>query len=383
MKIIVGTVISHAPYSPGKLWHRLHYIHGLKKLGHEVYLIEELKPNWCVDEKGRKVGFEQSINRKIFKTITERFGLVGKACLIYNQGEATFGLSFDSLINISKDSDLIINWSGHIQTERVLTNIKRRAYLDLDPVFTQLWHSEYGVDLNFKLHDVFFSVGLNIGTPYTSLPDCGIEWRHTLPPVVLEYWPFHVDATSTRFTTIASLKSYSDLLYQGEWHSSKYDEIKRFAELPRKVKQQLEIAVRYYDEWEENLKILKENGWFLSDAGKIYDMSSYQDYIKLSRAELSIVQNAYVKGKSGWFSDRWSHYLASGKPVLAQSTGFERCIPTGKGLLYFNTIEEAVEGVDKINRDYVAHCRSAREIAEEYLDYKKVLPRMLEACMAS
>ena len=112
-------------------------------------------------------------------------------------------------------------------------------------------------------------------------------------------------------------------------------------------------------------------------------MSSYQDYIKLSRAELGIVQNAYVKGKSGWFSDRWSHYLASGKPVLAQSTGFERCVPTGKGLLYFTTIEEAAEGVDKINRDYEAHCRSAREIAEEYLDYKKVLPRMLEACMVS
>jgi hypothetical protein len=133
---------------------------------------------------------------------------------------------------------------------------------------------------------------------------------------------------------------------------------------------------------EADIRLLKDNGWVLTEASLIADLSSYQRYIARSRAEIGIAKNAYVKGCSGWFSDRAAHYLASGKPVLAQSTGFERCVPTGRGLLTFRNMEEAVAGVEEINRDYEAHCRAAREFAEEYLDYRKVLPEMLELCMA-
>src|SRR6266540_527942 len=289
MKIIIGAVISLSPYSPGTAWDRLQYAAGFQKLGHDVYYIEEVKPEWCVDSQGERCDFEHSVNRDLFRVSMERVGLMERACQIYNQGEATFGLSLNSLIALSKDADVLINITGEVKTEPVLSNIKRRVYLDQDPVYTQLWYAEYGKDLNFKMHDIFFSVGLNIGTPYTTIPDCGVEWRHTLPPVVLEHWPFHIDPSCRRFTTIAS--------------------------------------------------------W-------------------------------------GWFGDRAAHYLASGKPVLAQSTGLERCLPTGKGLITFSNIEEAVAGIEAINRDYEVHCRAAREFAEEYLDYRKVLPEMLEFCMA-
>jgi hypothetical protein len=382
MKIIVGAALSLPPYAPGKVWHRLHYILGLQQLGHEVYFLEELKPEWCVDVYGRPCDVERSVNRYLFQTTMERFGLLASACQIYNQGEATFGLSRRALITLSKEADVLINWTGHIETDFILSNVKRRVYLDLDPVYTQLWQAEYGVDLNFGAHDIFLSVGLNIGTPYTSIPDCGVEWHHTLPPVILEYWPFHIDLSCKRFTTIASAVAYGDLCYQGEQYGSKQQEFERFAALPSRSGQEFEIALKDYHAKEASLQGLKDNGWLFLDASQIADLSGYQHYIARSQAEIGFAQNAYVQGRSGWFSDRWSHYLASGKPVLAQSTGFERWVPVGRGLFSFSSLEEAVEGVSRINQDYRAHCQAAREFAEAYLDHRKVLPKMLEVCTA-
>jgi hypothetical protein len=382
MKIIVGGVISLIPYSPGIAWDWIQCALGFQKLGHDVYYVEEVEPNWCVDDQGQKCNFEHSINQGLFFKTMDRFGLMDRACQIYNFGENTFGLSLKSLIAVAKEADILINMSGHVKADFILSNVKRRVYVDQDPVYTQVWHAEYGEDLNFEAHDVFFSMGLNIGTPYTHIPDCGVDWHHILPPVVLEYWPVQIDDSCRRFTTIASWSGYNDLSYQGDWYRSKYEEFQRFAELPRMAKQELEVALKSYREEDSGIQLLKDSGWYLTDASQINTLSSYQNYIAKSRAEIGIAQNAYVKGHSGWFSDRASHYLASGKPVLAQSTGFERYIPIGRGLLSFSTIEEAIEGIDTINYEYEAHCRAAREFADEFLDHKKVLPNMLEISTA-
>jgi hypothetical protein len=380
MRIIVGAVISLHPYSAGMAWNWIHYALGLRKLGHETYYVEEIAPAWCVDADGRRCDFDRSISRNNFRVTMERFGLMENACQIYNRGEATFGLSLDSLVAAAREADLLINMSGHVTSEFVLSNVKRRVYVDQDPVFTQLWHAEYGKELNLKSHDVFFSAGLNIGTPYTSIPDCGLRWHPILPPVVLEYWPFRIDASCRRFTSVASWSGYSDLCYRGEWYRTKYEEFKRFAGLPGKVDQEIEVVLKSYREDDDGIRLLKDNGWTLSKADRIGDLTGYQNYIARSRAEIGIAKNAYVKGCSGWFSDRSAHYLASGKPALVQSTGFERCVPTGRGLLTFRSVDEAVEGINAINQDYETHCRAAREFAEEYLDYRKVLPGMLELC---
>jgi len=383
MKIIIGAVTSLPPYSPGTAWHWLQYALGFQKLGHEVFFIEEVRPEWCVDAHGHPCSFRDSVNRDLFRATVEPFGLAGRACQIYDHGATTAGLSRDSLLAISKEADLLINMSGHITTDFVLENVKRRVYVDQDPVYTQLWHSEHRADLNFSNHDVFVSVGLNIGTPRTQIPDCGLKWRHTLPPVLLEPRPFEVNHAMKRFTTIASWSGYSDLCYRGEWYRSKYEEFKCFAELPRRVNQEFEVALKCHRENDAGIRLLKENGWFLSDAGQIRDLAGYQDYIMRSRGEIGIAKSAYVKGRSGWFSDRTAHYLANGKPVLAQATGFEEVVETGRGLLVFSNMEEAVAGIEEINTDYAAHCRAAREFAQEYLDSSKALPRILEACAAS
>jgi hypothetical protein len=142
----------------------------------------------------------------------------------------------------------------------------------------------------------------------------------------------------------------------------------------------MEAALKGYSEDDPDLRPLRDGGWSLFDAARLADLSAHREYIAGSRAEVGIAKHAYVHGRSGWFSDRSAVYLASGKPVLTQATGFERHLPAGRGLVAFADADEAVAGVESINRDYPAHCRAARALAEEYLDHRKVLPAMLEAC---
>ena len=382
MKIIIGSVISIPPYSPGTAWNWMHHAIGFRRLGHDVYYLEEVEPPWCLDSYGKPCRFEDSVNRRLFQATMERFGFMDRACQVYHGGEATFGLSLDSLAALCQQADLLLNISGHVKMDLVLGSVRRRVYMDQDPVYTQLWLTEYGKDLNFEAHDAFLTVGLNIGTPHTPIPAGGVEWHHALPPVVLDCWPAPPAPAAGRFTTIASWAGLRDLCYRGEWYRSKEEEFKRFAGLPGKVNQEFEVALRRHSPDDEGVRLLSANGWILTESSRITDLSGYQDYLAQSRAEIGIAKNAYVKGRSGWFSDRTAHYLANGRPALVQATGFERHLPTGRGLLTFGSVEEAVVGVERINCDYEAHCRAAREIAEEYFDYRKVLPKMLEDCTA-
>lgn len=380
MRIVIGSVISITPYSPGMAWNWMHHAVGFQRLGHDVYYLEEVEPRWCVDSQGSPCCLEDSVNRRLFQTTMERFGFMDRACQLYDGGKATFGLSLDALEAVCRDADLLINISGHVKSDRVLGSVRRRVFMDQDPVYTQIWRDEYGQGPNLEAHDAFLTVGLNIGTAHTPVPSCGVEWRHALPPVVLDCWPAPAGPTAGRFTTIASWSGFGDISYRGEWYRSKQEEFGRFAGLPGQVDQAFEAALRRHDPNDEGVRLLRENGWVLTESSQINGLEAYQDFIARSRAEIGIAKNAYVKGRSGWFSDRTAHYLANGRPALVQGTGFERCLPVGQGLLSFDSMDGAVEGVERINADYSAHCRAAREIAEDYLDYRKVLPKLLEDC---
>ena len=384
MRIIVGAVISLPPVSAGCAWNRLQYLLGLSRLGHDVLFLEEIRPAWAVDAAGRPCAYGDSENRRGFIDIMSRFGLAEHGCQLYDGGEATTGLSLTALRDFAASADLLIDISGHVTTDFILDAVRRRAYLDQDPVFTQLWRAEYGKDLNLGRYDVFFTVGLNIGTPHSPVPDCGIDWQPTLPPIVPDLWPDAGGvAPSAALTTVASLYGYSDLCYRGEWYRTKYDEFRRFADLPRRTGQAFEVLLKDFPEDDEVVGLLRRGGWRIRRSSAEPDPLRYRDYIAGSRGEIGIAKGAYVNGRSGWFSDRTAAYLASGRPALVQSTGFERCLPTGRGLLSFSDMEDAAAAVESIDADYGAHCRAARDFSDEYLDYHKVLPRMLDLCGAA
>ena len=395
MKIILGAVISLPPVSAGCAWNRLQYVLGLRRLGHDVCFVEEVRPNWCVGEDGRPCAYEDSINRRAFDAIMRRFDLLGRSCQIYDGGAETCGLSRQALGIFAHEADLLINISGHVTTEWVLNGPARLAYLDQDPVYTQLWQAEYGRDLGLARYDVLFTVGLNIGTPASPIPDCGLTWRHTLPPVVPDLWEGpagggHVlsdcNGRPTRFTTVASWGGYGDLCFRGEWYRSKYDEVRRFAELPRAAgpSSEFELLLKDFREDDDGVRLLRDGGWRVRRSGlEATDLSAYRNYLSGSDAEIGITKGAYVKGVSGWFSDRTASYLASGRPALIQDTGIQAHVPTGTGLLCFGDVEEAAAGAAAIRSDYTAHCHAARELAAEYFDYRMVLPAMLDACAAA
>jgi hypothetical protein len=370
------------PFSAGIAWDWIQIAVGLGRLGHDVYFVEELESSWAVDHSGRPTSYAACVNRPRFMALAERFGLGERACQLYDGGRATTGLSLAELMRKAEGADLLLNVSGHLREKRVLERVARRAYLDQDPVYTQLWVTEYGEDLGFGDHDVFFTVGLDIGSPTCPIPTAGVRWHPMLPPVVLDFWAPATEAHTDRFTTVASLTGYAELRFEGRRYGSKYAEFRRLAELPRMTGQTLEVALKAFREDDDLIRAMRLGGWTIADGGEVDGLEKYRAYIAASRAEIGVAQQAYVAGRSGWFSDRSAHYLASGKPVLAQATGFERHLPVGRGLLAFATADEAKQGIDAINADYDVHCTAARELAEEHLDYRAILPPLLDACMS-
>lgn len=383
MKIILGAALTRYPFVAGSVWNRLHRVIGLQRLGHEVVFVEELKPAQVVDRAGRPCAYADSINRRWFAEITERFGGRGSACQVWQRGAETTGMSFEQLKSVARETDLLLNMSGHIATPAILEAVRRRVYLDEDPVYTQLWKAVHGCDLNLDCHEILFSVGQNIGTPASPIPDCGRTWRHFLPPVVPELWPDPLPAAGRRFTTVAALGSYADLEHQGVWYRSKAASFERLYDLPRQAHQEMEIALRTDDQELPLVTTLRDGGWQVRNAQQLGGLDEYRGFIARSRAEIGVAQAAYVTGRSGWFSDRSVHYLLAGRPVLAQSTGFDRVLPTGAGLLSFDSPGAAIAGVQQINDHYELHARAARELAREYFDYRRVLPRLLEQCQES
>lgn len=383
LRIMFADVVSLIPFSAGMAWNWMQWVEGLRRLGHDVVYVEEVNSDWCIDERGDPCPPETSLNRELFLATMRRFGLKGSSWQIDRHGGPITG-SRDELDRRLAGTDLLINMAGHIRADSVFEQARRRVYVDQDPVYTQLWHGVYGKGDNLGIgrHEAFATVGLNIGTPATDIPSCGLDWHHVLPPVVPDMWTRSDGASGGRFTTIASWESFSPLEYDGQWYRGKRTSFERLADLPSRVPgQEFELALRRQTSDDELLA--KQQGWRVVEAGRVAgDLDSYHDYVSASRGEIGIAKDAYVKGRSGWFSDRSAHYLAAGRPVVAQATGAENHLPTGVGLVVFDTCESAAEAIKEVNAAYEAHRRGAREIAAEYLDYRRVLPPFLEACLS-
>jgi hypothetical protein len=377
--VIVAGAIANKCHNGGEAWVRLSWVLGFRKLGCRVYLVEQIAPDACVDGSGARVPFEESKNLAYFREVTEEFGLSGAASLLYGDGGGGYGISLEELLDVTGAADLLVNISGHLTLEPLLRRARRTAFVDIDPGFTQCWHAAGLAGGRIPEHDFYFTIGENIGTDGCRIPTAGLPWRPTRQPVVLEDWPVHSSGFD-RFTTIANWRGpYGPLEYGGETFGVKVHQFRRFIELPRSVSLPFELALNIHPADAGDLRALHENGWRTVDPqGASRDPAAFRCYVQGSGAEFSVAQGVYVETCSGWFSDRTARYLASGRPVLVQETGFSRNLPVGEGLLSFQTLEEATAGAERIARDYPAHCRAARAVAEEYFDSDRILGEMLE-----
>jgi hypothetical protein len=372
IKVIVATRnTSLWPHFGGSAWVRLQYMLGLERLGIDAFWLDRLGPP---NREKNLHGIDYIVRR--FQQLVRDFGLEDRYCIDYNDGERYFGMDARQLTALIADADLLLNISGYLPPDSPLRRIPRKAYIDVDPGFTQVWALEY--DMALDRHDVFFTTGQLVGRPQFNAPTGGIEWHPIVPPVALDEWPARIDPALTRFSTIADWWGSQDITVDGEWCGGKREEFLSLLRVPLQAGRQIDVALVISAEDHEDLRALVEHGWRVRDpyayAG---DPHSYREFVQASRAEFSVAKRGYVRTRCGWVSDRTACYLASGKPAIVQSTGFEEVLEVGRGLLTFTTLEEAVAAIADVEQDYLGHAEAARRLAEERFDSDVVLTSML------
>jgi hypothetical protein len=367
LKILVSGMIAGTPYQGGASWAALQYVAGLTSLGHDVVLVEPT-PLAALHRA--------SATRAYFDSLAP-FG--ERVALIAADGRETLGIPFAELAAFAASADLLLNLSGTLRERWLLELIDVRAFVDLDPGFNQVWHAQ-GHDMGLDSHTHFVTVGGLIGTPGCPIPTCGREWIATLPPVALGHWlrasePPMRDA----FTSVGHWRSYGSIEHAGIRYGQRAHSLRELIGLPRRVDARFELALGIHPEETADVEALSANGWRLLDPLRVAGTpNAYRDFVRGSKAELCVAKSGYVASRGGWFSDRSACYLASGRPVAAQETGFAELLPTGEGLLAFATVSEAAQAVAEIEAHPVRHGAAARALAEEHLDARLVLSRLLE-----
>jgi hypothetical protein len=383
---IVSGALANKYRNGGGAWERMSWVTGLRRLGFDVYFVEVIAPESCVSARGDRAGLAESVNLDWFRRVTDSFGMGDRSALVLAGGEHCAGIPWRQLLEVAESAELLVNLSGHLTLEPLLRRIRRKAYVDVDPGFTQFWHADPNTPFDLAGHDFYFTVGENIGSPDCPIPTGGIRWRPTRQPVVLEDWPVTAAPEPGRFTTVASWRGpFGPVRFGDRTYGLKLHEFRKFLALPRRVRDTagaelyFEVALDIHAGDAKDLAALRENGWRVTDPKELAGSPpDFRRYVQGSGAEFSVAQGVYVETNSGWFSDRTVRYLASSKPALVQDTGLGRHYPVGLGLVPFHTPDDAVAGVERIAADYDNHCRAARALAEEYFDSDKVLGRLLE-----
>ena len=384
--IIVAGALANKMNHGGEAWVRLSWLKGFAKLGYEVHLVEQISKSQCLDTSGMPVEFRDSAAANYFQNTIADAGFSNRATLICSDDLQTFGLPMDQLRDQIAESELLVNISGHLALPNLFNAARRKAFVDIDPGFTQFWYADQ-IGSNLAGHDVYFTIGENIGSPGCDIPTPtpnGKGWISTRQPVALEDWPMQNHGSShLRFTTIASWRGpFGTIQRNGKTYGLKCHEFRKFISLPANSPHQFEIALNIHPADVKDQQALLANGWHLTDpiiAGA--SPAKFRKYILNSDAEFSVAQGIYVESNSGWFSDRSIRYLAAGKPVVVQHTGFADHLPTGIGLIGFSTMGQAREAVESVAANYEAHSIAARKIAEEYFDSDIVLRRFLQRAL--
>lgn len=377
--IVVSGAIANKPFNGGAAWTRLSYLLGLQRLGLDTYFVEQIEPATCVDRAGSPAPFRDSENARYFKRTAEQFEVGDRVVLIDSATRQTVGLRYNDLLDIADSAALLVNISGHLSMESLKKRFRRRAYIDLDPGFTQFWHVAGGAAARLSGHEYFFTVGENVGTSKSLIPTGDIRWRPLRQPVVLDLWPVCRTEDHTRFTTVASWRgAYGPIKYHGRTYGQKAHEFRKYAALPTRTAATFEMALDIHPGDRKDRDLLRGHSWRLIDPKQVAgDAVAFREYVQRSGAEFSVAQQIYIDTKSGWFSDRTVRYLASGKPVVVEDSGFRANYPCGQGLMAFCSPDEALCQVESVSKNYAIHARAARQIAEQYFDSNRVLGGLL------
>jgi hypothetical protein len=380
MRIVVLGMMGRCPFG-GQTWLYLNWLRGFAKLGHEVFYVED-DTVWPYDPRKDTVTDDCDYATGHIASCLERIGLPGQwAFRLADRKGACWGMTEERLNDLYRTCDVLLNVVGATDLREEHVAARLRVYVETDPVTAELRLANGDAHTReaFANHHAVFTYGENYGSEDCGVPLGGMNFRKTRQPIDLDLWPFAFAPKAKYFSTIGNYRQEgSDVEYAGEiYRWSKHHEWEKFIDLPRRTSQPFEVALNVDDPGDRAL--LESNGWRIVSPLKMsLDIfTAYPEFCRGSRAEFTVAKDQNVRLRSGWFSERDVCYLASGKPVVAQDTGFSSVLPCGSGLHAFSNIDEAAAAVDAINADYERQCRAARDVAREYFEASAVCARLL------
>jgi hypothetical protein len=400
LRLVVLGMMGRMPLA-GVVWQVLHYLEGFRRLGFDVYYVEDTGA-WPFNPEANTVTADSTYSIALLDRTMAAYGFAGRwAYRDAARGGVFSGLSESAVRRLYARADLLVNVTASTTLREEHLRVPIWVYLESDPVLPQVEIARGNRDRIELLdtHTHHFSFGENLGAPDCSVPVERVRYLATRQPVVLDWWADSSSATaaSDRFTTIANWRqSGKDLEWNNERYTwSKHHEFLKFIDLPRRTNQLIELALafasvgaadsdgaeRMSEADAETVNLLQSHGWKVVHAMRLSkEPLPYREYIQRSRGEFTVAKDQNVRLRSGWFSDRSACYLAAGRPVITQDTAFGKFLPTGRGLFSFRTVDEIVAALEAITADYARHSRAAREIAEEYFKAETVLARLLGDC---
>ncbi|PYK98038.1 MAG: hypothetical protein DME19_14085 [Verrucomicrobia bacterium] len=380
-KIIVFGILFWYPLA-GVTFQFLHYLLGLRRLGYDPYYVED-SGRWIYDPRLNDLSPDARANIEAVLPALKAHGFGDRWAFRGNYpGGKCYGMTEPQMLNLYKEADAFLNVTGAQEIRQEHLTCRRRIYVESDPFAAQVKVAtgDPGMIGTLAAHDALFSFGENLGAPDCGVPVERFRWLPTRQPVVVELWdnPSGPDSRAAYNTIATWHNSGKDIAWRDDtWYWTKDREFKKFLELPRhRPSIAFELAAGVDAEVK---RLLNDQGWRQVDSiAMSKDVDCYRNYLQQSRGEFTVARDQYARPKTGWFSDRSACYLAASRPVITQETGFNKFLPTGKGLFGFKTLDDILKAVDAIESDYEGNCRAAREIAAEYFTAEKVVGSLME-----
>ena len=379
MRIIITGLVGQYPFG-GVIWDYLQYLLGFRSLGHQVLYLED-SGAWPYDPVAGTITEDCSFALQSLHKIFTDFDLA-ESWVYRNGADGKFhGAGEKVAREWLRHGDLLVNVSSAGWLRDYDLRVGHRMFIDGDPMFCQIGLLDGSNPLyagRLRDHDSHFTFGLSVGQPDCPVPVEGITWRPTVQPVAIDQWPVSPVSTDAPWTTVMNWASYKPKVWEGRTYGQKNLEFNRFRDLPSKTNLPLRLAMGLGVDGQRPAQELRQLGWNLVEPQEVVpDHQAYRAFLTNSRGEWSVAKHGYVEGKTGWFSCRTACYLAAGRPAVVQETGWSRHLPSNGGVIPFTTLEEAVEGLAEVERNYSKHSKAAREIALEFFDAKKVCQDLL------
>lgn len=380
-RLVFGVVLARCPTNnAGHTCATMNWALTFRELGWDVWITEHVKE----EERSDFDAEGRSLQERFWAETVREFGFEGRECLLVNGASAQLA----PMQAFAREADLFLNYSGQFHFLDLLPAGLPKAYLDLDPAFTQLWAETCDVNMNFEGHDAFLTIGMNANGASARYPKAGRDWLAVRPPVAARAWrdklgvatPLPLPQADAPWTTVGHWYGYNDLPWQGRIYGGKRHSFLELETLPEKSGRRIAVATDLRPEWGEDTARFESKGWeFVESETACSSVEAYARFLRGSRGEIGIAKQGYLESRCGWVSDRSLCYLALGRPVALHDTGWQEILGLDAGMLPFSGVEGAARVLDRIERDYAAHAEAAWRLAETTFGPSETVAPMLVA----